>query len=72
MSSSESIESVLQETRRFPPAADFSAQANVSSMEQYESMWQQAKDEPASFWGEMAENLHWFFAYGAFEIFSVT
>ncbi len=29
------IESVLTETRVFPPAADFVAQANVQGMEKY-------------------------------------
>ena len=56
----ERIESVLQESRMFPPPADFAAQANISSEEQYQQMWQQAKDDPAGFWGEMAENLDWF------------
>lgn len=57
---SENIESVLTETRKFPPPAAFTAQANISSEEQYQQMWQQAKDDPAAFWGEMAENLSWF------------
>ncbi|WP_166825529.1 acetate--CoA ligase [Thalassoroseus pseudoceratinae] len=56
----ERIESVLQETRMFPPPADFAAQANISSEEQYQAMCQKAKDDPAGFWGEMAENLDWF------------
>ena len=56
----ERIESVLQESRMFPPPADFAARANISSEEQYQEMWQRAKDDPAGFWGEMAENLDWF------------
>jgi len=58
--SSESIKSVLHETRRFPPPADFTAQANISSEEQYQEMWNRAKDDPAGFWGEIAtETLSW-------------
>ncbi len=58
--SGENIQSVLQETRSFPPAAEFAKQANISSEAQYQQMWNQAKDDPASFWGELASNLHWF------------
>jgi len=54
------IESVLKETRIFPPPATFAEQANISSEEQYQEMWQRAKDDPAGFWGELADNLHWF------------
>ena len=59
-SRSDAIESVLQEARQFPPPAEFSAQAHISSVEQYEAMWQRAKDDPAGFWGEQAAELHWF------------
>lgn len=56
----ENITSVLQEHRTFPPSPEFVAQANISGEAQYQAMWQRAKDDPAGFWGEMAENLHWF------------
>jgi acetyl-CoA synthetase len=56
----ESIVSVLQELRVFPPAAEFAAQANIKSEEDYNRLWNRAKDDPAGFWGEMAANLHWF------------
>ena len=57
---SEAIESVLNETRKFPPPSDFAAQANISSDEQYQQMWTRAKEDPAGFWGDMAANLDWF------------
>ncbi len=58
---SNSIESILVETRSFAPPATFTEQANISSEEQYNEMWQRAKDDPAGFWGDLAtENLHWF------------
>ncbi len=61
---SENIESVLIETRKFPPTAEFTSQANINSEEQYQEMWQQAKDDPAAFWGKMAdENLSFFKNY---------
>ena len=57
---SEAITSVLLETRKFPPPSDFAAQANIRTDEQYQEMWQRAKDDPAGFWGDMAANLDWF------------
>lgn len=60
MSENKNIESVLNETRRFPPPATFVADANISSEEQYQEMWNRAKDDPAGFWGDMATNLSWF------------
>ena len=58
--SGDNIQSVLQETRSFPPPAEFTRQANISSEAQYQEMWQRAKDDPAGFWGDLAQNLHWF------------
>ncbi|MAT14831.1 MAG: acetate--CoA ligase [Planctomyces sp.] len=60
---SENIESVLKETRLFPPPAEFVEQAHISSEEQYQELWDKAKNQPAEFWGEQAENLHWFKKY---------
>jgi acetyl-CoA synthetase len=58
--SGENITSVLQESRVFPPPAEFRAQANIKSEDEYNRMWSRAKDDPAGFWGEMAANLSWF------------
>lgn len=60
MSENANIKSVLNETRIFAPPATFQAQANIGSQEEYDRLWNQAKDKPAEFWGEMAENLDWF------------
>jgi acetyl-CoA synthetase len=54
------ITSILKETRRFSPPAEFSAQARIKSLADYERLWQRAKDDPAGFWAEQAESLHWF------------
>lgn len=53
------IESVLQESRKFPPPPEFAARAHISSETQYQQMWLRAKDNPAAFWGELAEHLVW-------------
>jgi acetyl-CoA synthetase len=57
---SSNITSVLKETRQFPPTKEFSAQAHVKSMAEYERLWQQGKDDPEGFWAAQAEQLHWF------------
>src|SRR5262245_15771853 len=54
------ITSVLKEGRRFPPPADFAAQAHIRSLAEYEQLWQQARDNPEAFWGQQAEQLSWF------------
>lgn len=59
MTNSGSIQSTLQETRKFLPSREFSAQAHIASEEQYQSMWQKAKDDPAGFWGELSQELQW-------------
>lgn len=58
---SDAIESVLHETRKFAPPAEFAAAANISSEEQYQELWNRAKDDPAGFWGDLAKSeLEWF------------
>jgi acetyl-CoA synthetase len=48
----------------FPPSAEFSSQAVIGSMEQYQSLYEEAKSNPESFWGKLARNeLHWFEPY---------
>jgi acetyl-CoA synthetase len=59
-SPSANITSVLKETRSFPPTPEFSAQAHIKSLSEYERLWQQAKDDPQSFWSARATHLHWF------------
>ncbi|MCC6369123.1 MAG: acetate--CoA ligase [Bryobacterales bacterium] len=45
----------------YPPSPEFSSQANVSSMEAYEALYEKAREHPEAFWGELAEKeLHWF------------
>jgi acetyl-CoA synthetase len=55
-----SIDSVLQETRRFPPPQEFSRKAHIKSLEEYERMYRQSVADPETFWGAAARELHWF------------
>jgi len=60
MSESTAIETVLNESRLFPPPADFAAQAEIGSFEEYEKLYARAEADPESFWAEQADALHWF------------
>ena len=58
--SSSNIDSVLTETRVFEPSPEFSRQAHVKSLEQYEQLYREAEEDPEKFWGRIARELHWF------------
>ena len=60
---SDSIESVLQENRRFPaPDARAARMAKwlVPSMSDYKRLHARSISDPEGFWGEVAKELHWF------------
>jgi len=45
----------------YPPSPDFVAKANVSGMDAYRALYQQAEANPEQFWGDLAEKeIHWF------------
>ena len=57
---SATIESVLQETRVFPPPADLVRSANVSGMEAYKALCDEAERDFEGFWGRLArEHVLW-------------
>jgi acetyl-CoA synthetase len=54
------IESVLQESRLFPPSAGFVAQANVSGMDAYRALCTEAERDFEGFWARLArEHVLW-------------
>jgi acetyl-CoA synthetase len=57
---SQSIDSILKETRVFQPSPEFSQTAHIKSLEQYEQLYREAEENPEKFWGEIAGQLHWF------------
>jgi acetyl-CoA synthetase len=57
--SSSSIESVLTETRSFPPPPEFARQAQVKSFAEYEALYARAAADPDGFWAEVAGELQW-------------
>src|SRR5205085_2790845 len=56
----QSIDSILQETRSFPPPPEFSRQAHIKTVEDYERLYAEAERDPEAFWGKIARELHWF------------
>jgi acetyl-CoA synthetase len=56
----DAVESVLSESRHFPPPADFAAQANIKSFEEYDRLYRRSIEQPETFWAEAADELHWF------------
>jgi len=53
---SETIQTLLQENRSFPPSPDFANQANVSDPKIYA----EAAADPEAFWESWAKQLDWF------------
>ena len=54
------IESVLQESRAFPPPESFVKQANISGMAAYKALCDEAERDFEGFWARLArENLIW-------------
>ncbi len=54
-----SIDSVLTETRSFPPPTEFAKAARVKSLAEYEALYARAEADPEGFWGEIAGELTW-------------
>ncbi|MFM7426341.1 MAG: acetate--CoA ligase [Elainella sp.] len=58
---SPTIESILHENRLFQPAAEFSQQAQIKGLRDYEQLYAKAQADPEAFWAELAaQELHWF------------
>jgi acetyl-CoA synthetase len=57
------IDTVMQESRLFPPSEEFAAKARIGSLEAYEAMWNEAAADPLAFWDKFAQELHWFKPY---------
>ncbi|MCB6181958.1 acetate--CoA ligase [Leeia sp. TBRC 13508] len=55
------IDSILTETRVFPPSDEFRINANISGMDAYNTLCEQAASDYEGFWGKQAkENITWF------------
>ena len=57
---SNAIESSLNETRVFPPSDEIVANAEISGLDAYRKLAQQAEQDPDGFWGDLArQHLQW-------------
>ena len=54
------LDTVMQETRLFPPPRAFAERAKINSLNSYESLWHEAAADLDAFWGGLANELHWF------------
>src|SRR5688572_14298564 len=56
---SQKIESVLKETRSFPPSAAFRARAALGDPGHVARLYRESIDDPEAFWGRIARELPW-------------
>jgi len=57
---SDSIQSVLQEHRLFPPSKDFAGRAHIKTVAEANRLRERAAKNPVKFWEEQARDLIWF------------
>ena len=56
----QNIDSILTETRSFPPPEEFRKNAAITSEADYERLRARAHADPEAFWADIARQLHWF------------
>jgi acetyl-CoA synthetase len=55
-----SIDSILQEQRKFECPPEFRQHAHIKSLEDYERLYKESVENPEKFWASIAKDLHWF------------
>ena len=51
----------MSQLKSYPPSDEFVAAANIKSRQEYDTLYTQAQDDPAAFWGSLAgKQLSWF------------
>ncbi len=50
----------MSSNQKFCPSSEFSENAHISSMEQYQKLYQESIEDPAGYWSKQAERLHWY------------
>jgi acetyl-CoA synthetase len=53
-------EPILEEKQIFEPPDTIKLKADIKSMEEYKRLYERSIKDPAGFWGEMADQLHWY------------
>ncbi|MEP6643716.1 MAG: acetate--CoA ligase [Acidobacteriaceae bacterium] len=54
------IDSILQEDRKFECPPEFAQHAHIKGLSDYERVYRDSVEDPEKFWGQIAEDLHWF------------
>ncbi|MBU4223549.1 MAG: acetate--CoA ligase [Euryarchaeota archaeon] len=54
------IKSLLKEERVFYPPQDFARKAYIKNLEEYRDIYEKSINDPASFWGELADQISWY------------
>ena len=60
MTQEKAINSLMTESRTFPPPEEITKRAYISSDAQYKEMWNRSIKDPDGFWLEQAKTLSWF------------
>ena len=50
----------MSSNQKFHPSSEFSENAHIGSMEQYQKLYQESIEDPAGYWSKQAERLHWY------------
>ncbi len=50
----------MSSNQKFYPSSEFSENAHISSMEQYQKLYRESIEDPAGFWSKQAQRLHWY------------
>lgn len=62
-SSAGHVDTVMHESRIFPPPSEFASQAHIKSLAEYQTIWDEAAADIEKFWAKFAQELHWFEPY---------
>src|SRR5450432_2548711 len=54
------IDSILHEDRKFECPEEFRKHAHIASLEEYDRIYRESVNDPERFWGNVANDLHWF------------
>ena len=60
MTQEKAINSLMTESRTFPPPESIQKNSYISSDAQYKQMWDKSIKDPDGFWLEQAKSLSWF------------
>jgi len=55
-----SLETLLDEKRKFPPSQEFRAAARLSAADEYLERYARSIADPETFWASVADEMHWF------------